>query len=105
MAAVHVTLNLFQGPDPAGWMLKPVQHDVIPAELNSYICAYARNRSEAFANRRAGANPLVIRAKGRGPSASRADVVVTDTDAELLLSEDKQSGFLQDFRVIIIVDR
>ena len=36
MAAVHVTLNLFQGPDPAGWMLKPVQHDVIPAELNSF---------------------------------------------------------------------
>jgi hypothetical protein len=37
MAAVHVTLNLFQGPDPAGWMLKPVQHDVIPAELNSFV--------------------------------------------------------------------
>ena len=37
MAAVHVTLNFFQGPDPAGWMLKPVQHDVIPAELNSFV--------------------------------------------------------------------
>jgi hypothetical protein len=32
-AGASVTLNLFQGPDPARW----IQHDAIPAELNSLL--------------------------------------------------------------------
>jgi len=68
------------------------------------IVAYVRSRSEAFSNRRAGNNPLVIRAVGRGPARSGSDVVVSDADAAKLLSEDQRSGFLGDYRVIIVVD-
>ena len=79
---------------------------VDPDFLAEYgICAYARSRSEAFANRRAGENPLVVRAKARGPSMTRSDVVISNSDAETLLSEDRRSGFLGEFRVIMIVDR
>jgi hypothetical protein len=79
---------------------------VDPDFLAEYgICAYARSRAEAFANRRAGENPLVVRAKARGPSITGSDAVISNSDAELLLSEDKRSGFLGGFRVIVVVDR
>ena len=79
---------------------------VDPDFLAEYgICAYARSRSEAFANRRAGDNPLVIRARSRGRSAAGSEVVISNSDADLLLAENARSGFLNEFRVIIIVDR
>jgi hypothetical protein len=73
--------------------------------LSEYgIAAYVRSRAEAQANRRCGQCPLVIRAIARGPSITRSDVVISDADAELLLGEDRRSGFLADLRVIIVVD-
>lgn len=67
------------------------------------IAAYARTRGEAFANRRAGSRPLVIRALGRGHSPSKADAVVSDYDAEALLTADRASHFLSDLRVVFVV--
>lgn len=68
------------------------------------IVAYVRSRPEAFSNRRAGDNPLIIRAIGRGPARSGSDIVVSDADAAKLLSEDRRTGFLGEYRVIIVVD-
>ncbi len=67
------------------------------------IAGYARTRGEAFGNRRAGSRPLVIRAVARGHSPSRADAVVSDYDAEALLTADRASHFLSDLRVVFVV--
>jgi len=68
------------------------------------IVAYARTLGEAYANTRAGDNPLVIRALERGPSAYKCDVVLSNDDAEYMLSENQRSRFLKDFRVVFLVD-
>lgn len=68
------------------------------------VAAYVRSRPEAFANRRCGERPLVIRAVDRGSSITRGDVVLSDADADRLLAEDRRAGFLEDLRVIIILD-
>jgi len=79
---------------------------VDPGFLTEYgIAAYARNHGEALANRRAGGNPLVMRARQRGDSPARCDVVISDSDADRLLDADARSGFLGEFRVIVIVSR
>lgn len=68
------------------------------------IVAYARSLGEAYANPRAGRNPLVIRALRRGASPSQSDVVISPEDAKYLLEENKRVGFLSDYRVIFVVD-
>lgn len=68
------------------------------------IVAYARTMGEAYANSRAGDNPLVLRAVKRGPCAYQCDVVLSNDDADYLLSENHRSGFLKDYRVIFLVD-
>jgi len=68
------------------------------------IVAYARTIGEAYANPRAGGNPLVLRAMRRGASAFKCDAVLSNADADYLLSEDRRAGFLKDFRVIFLVD-
>lgn len=68
------------------------------------IVAYARTLGEAYANPRAGSNPLVLRALRRGPSAFKCDVVLSDDDADYLLAENARAGFLKEFRVIFLVD-
>ena len=68
------------------------------------IVAYARNLGQAFASGRAGCNPLVVRAKARGRSASKGDVVLSVADADLIVKENRTSGFLADYRVIFVVD-
>lgn len=68
------------------------------------IACYVRSRSDAYSSKRAGPKPLVIRAIRRGPIPPGSDVVISDSDAESLIAEDRRSGFLAEFRVIIIVD-
>jgi len=78
---------------------------VEPDFLYDYgIASYVRSRSDAYSSKRAGSRPLVIRAVGRGPIPPGSDVVISDADAETLITEDRKSGFLSDFRVIIVVD-
>lgn len=74
--------------------------------LNDYgIAAYATNRAEAIANCRAGQKPLIIRALKSNSMSSPGDVTISDSDANLIREEDRKSHFLDDFRVIIIVDK
>lgn len=68
------------------------------------IVAYARTLGEAYANPRAGSNPLVVRAIERGPSAYKCDAVLSNDDADYLLEESHRATFLKDFRVIFLVD-
>lgn len=69
------------------------------------IVAYATNRAEALANCRAGQKPLIIRAVKCGNVSSQGDVIIANSDANLIENEDRKSHFLDDFRVIIIVDK
>ena len=68
------------------------------------ICAYARSMSDARGNRRAGDNPLVIRAVGRAGGNFNCDAVITDRDADRLLRAARRSNFLKECRVIFLVD-
>ena len=68
------------------------------------IVSYARTLGEAYANSRAGDNPLVLRAVKRGSSKYKCDAVLSDHDADYLIAENQRSGFLKDFRVIFLVD-
>lgn len=68
------------------------------------IVAYATSMAKAKANDRAGSNPLVIRAVGRAGKRFYPDVVLSDSDAALLLSENGKSGFLDKFNVIFVKD-
>ena len=68
------------------------------------IVAYARSLSEARSNRRAGENPLIIRAIGRAGGNFHCDAVIADEDADYLLDASRRTGFLKDCRVIFLVD-
>jgi hypothetical protein len=68
------------------------------------IVAYAKTLEEAKANRRAGSNPLIVRAIGYAKSPGRTDPVLSDNDVRLLLTANENSGFLNECRVIFVVD-
>ncbi len=68
------------------------------------IVAYAKTLEEAKANRRAGSNPLVLRAVGYAKTPGRCDPVLSDNDVRLLLTANETSGFLNEYRVIFVVD-
>ncbi|PIY43263.1 MAG: hypothetical protein COZ05_11640 [Armatimonadetes bacterium CG_4_10_14_3_um_filter_59_10] len=52
---------------------------------------------------RVGENPLLIRAIGRQGSFG-AHAVVTNEDAEWILRENKETAFLEKFRVVFVLD-
>jgi hypothetical protein len=68
------------------------------------IVAYAKTLEEARANRRAGSNPLILRAIGYAKTPGRCDPVLSDNDARLLLTANEASGFLNEYRVIFVID-
>lgn len=68
------------------------------------IVAYTTTLDGAVKNRRAGTNPLVIKAIGRSGGKFNSDPVISDADAELILAEDSKSGFLSKFNVIFVKD-
>ncbi|MGC8783954.1 MAG: hypothetical protein ACP5RN_06175 [Armatimonadota bacterium] len=68
------------------------------------IVAYAKTLEEAKANRRAGSNPLILRAVGYAKTPGRCDPVLSDNDVRLLLTANEASGFLNEYRVIFVVD-
>lgn len=53
---------------------------------------------------RAGNNPLVLRAIGRHGSF-KANAVISDADAQLLMGENDKAKFLDQFRVVFVVDK
>lgn len=74
--------------------------------LDSGIVSYMTTMEMALneAQSRAGNNPLVVRAIGRH-GAFKANPVVTDADAQLILGENDKSKFLDSFRVVFVVDK
>jgi hypothetical protein len=68
------------------------------------LISYARSIAAAFSNRRAGDKPLLLRAVGRGSCPARCDIMISAADADVLIAEDRKSGFLADFRVIAILN-
>lgn len=72
--------------------------------IDEGIVVYARNEDDARANKRAGNNPLMIKAAGRFDDSFRCDPLLADEDADLLIQEAKRSGFLARFKVIFIID-
>lgn len=68
------------------------------------IVAYAKTLEEAKANRRAGSNPLILRAVGYAKTPGRCDPVLSDNDVRLLLTANETSGFLNEYRVIFVID-
>lgn len=68
------------------------------------IVAYAKTLEEAKANRRAGGNPLILRAVGYAKTPGRCDPVLSDNDVRLLLTANETSGFLNEYRVIFVID-
>jgi hypothetical protein len=51
---------------------------------------------------RSGTNPLIIRAVGRG-GRYKADAVIENADAELVLAENAKTKFLDGFKVVFVV--
>lgn len=67
------------------------------------IAAYCKSLEAANRNPRCGLRPLIIRAKGSAGN-HRYDVVVSDEDADLILSENQKSSFLEKINVIIVTN-
>jgi hypothetical protein len=72
--------------------------------LPSGVAVYMSSVDDAQQHPYSGKNPLIIRAVGRAGGAIFCDAVITTTDADLILKENKTSQFLDDFRVFFIVD-
>jgi len=67
------------------------------------MVGYAKDLSQARKNERAGKNPLVITAlRASGPN--KADVVVSDADAQRIHQAAQYQNFLEKCRVMFIVD-
>lgn len=83
------------------WGTVNASHDFV---IEQGIVAYAKTLEEAKANRRAGSHPLVLRAVGYAKTPGRCDPVLSDNDVRLLLTANETSGFLNEYRVIFVVD-
>ena len=72
--------------------------------LDTGIVSYARTMEAARGSSRCGNNPLIIRAIGRAGGKAMCDAVVSDPNATLILAESTQTKFLDQCKVIFIVD-
>ncbi len=83
------------------WGTVNASHDLV---IEQGIVSYAKTLEEAKANRRAGSNPLILRAVGYARTPGRCDPVLSDNDVRLLMAANETSGFLNEYRVIFVVD-
>jgi hypothetical protein len=72
--------------------------------MQNGLVAYVKTMENALANERAGKNPLIVVAVGRAGGKAMADTVVSDDDAKLILDENKNTKFLDNFNIIFITD-
>lgn len=72
--------------------------------LEHGIVIYAHNLEQARQLDRCGRNPLVLRACGSAHTAIPSDAVLSDADAQRLMSCDSRDHFLNKFNVIFVVD-
>ena len=66
------------------------------------IVVYTRSMDEAKSHKRAGKNPLILRALRHG--ASPDDPILSDMDAELLLAANNRNQCIDKFKVIFVID-
>lgn len=69
------------------------------------IVVYAHSLAAAKRDGRAGGNPLIVRAIGRGAAKTDTDPVITEQDAARILRANAQGGFLEQCSVIFVLDR
>lgn len=67
------------------------------------MAGYAKTLDEAKQNDRVGQNPMVIKAE-KATGQNRTDVVISDRDARVLHAVSSNFSFLQQCRVVILVD-
>ncbi|MCX8052251.1 MAG: hypothetical protein N3B12_00440 [Armatimonadetes bacterium] len=74
-----------------------------PAVMEGLV-SYARTLESARSLDRCGDNPMVVSAIGRGGGRSMCDVIVSDEAAARILRENSIAGFLNEYKVIFLVD-
>jgi hypothetical protein len=72
--------------------------------LDQGIVVYARSMEEARRIDRVGSRPLILHATARGGGRFPSDAILSDEDADRLLSANQHSRFLSKFKVIFVVD-
>ena len=72
--------------------------------IENGIVAYANSEDAARECSRCGKNPLFVRAVGRGGGKAMCDVVVSDGSAKRIVTENSRTNFLEDYKVILIID-
>lgn len=65
---------------------------------------YVRTPERAGESERCGKSPLVVTAIGRGGGRSMCDVIIADDVARLVVEENAKSKFLDELKVIFVVD-
>ena len=73
------------------------------AAMKTGFAAYSSSVAEAFKVKRAGENPLVIKARSVAGS-NKADLVITSDDAARLYGADLQGGFLKQCKVVVVIN-
>ena len=66
------------------------------------VVGYAKSPQQAKADPRVGDHPLIV--KGIKADPQRVDVVISDTDAEVIHQVTQNSDFLKECRVMFVVD-
>ncbi|MCL5102546.1 MAG: hypothetical protein M1133_00330 [Armatimonadetes bacterium] len=72
--------------------------------LERGVVSYATTLQDAKTSPRCGSNPLLIKAIGRAGGRFNSDPVIGDEDAQIMLSENAKSGFLDKLNVIVVKD-
>ena len=72
-------------------------------EMGVFFYTPNLEKAKKYAPKRVGNNPLIIKAKEIS-GATKSDVVVKDEDALKILKENKKSHFLDNFKVIVLID-
>lgn len=83
------------------WGTVKADYDLV---LDRGIVAYTTSLADAKKHPRAGDNPLIICAVGRGGGRFYSDPIISDANASTLMAENAKSGFLNKFNVVFVKD-
>jgi|GEM_PF-2378731 len=78
--------------------------NVPPDQVEEFgIAAYSKSLEAANRNPRCGLRPLIVRVQGVA-GIRNWDLIVSETDAKLILDENQKTGFLDKLNVIVVID-
>lgn len=72
--------------------------------IENGIVAYAQSEDTARACDRCGKTPLYVKAVGRAGGKALCDVIISDESAKRVLGENSRTSFLDEYKVIFIID-